>query len=588
MLDSLKFYHKRIKEGVLKDMWRETVWIYEYARKYWKQMIFYTLLGLSGTVVSLISSLISRDMVDIITGKQAGLLVRTFCLYIGFSIGNMLISQVTSYFSNKISISVDNDIKADIFDKMLVTDLEAIQKYHTGDLLTRWNSDASNISNGILSWIPNLIIYTVRFISTFVLVFYNDPMFALLAMLGMPVSMLMSRRILRRMKGNNEKSAAMNAKMSGFNQEAFSNIQTIKAFDLVRLYGERLRGLQKEYLGMKLEFQKMSMATSILLSIVGLAVSYSCYGFGIYRVWSGAISYGTMTMFLSLSGSLTGTLNQLVSLVPTAISLTTSAGRLMDILGMPKEDYSDAEHAEKFYEENRENGISLCISKMSYTYHNGTKVFMRADFEAHPHEIVALVGPSGEGKTTLLRIMLALLHIQSGDEDLVGAKTGEVLTITPAARRLFSYVPQGNTMFSGTIAENMRNVRPDATDEEIKEVLIVSCAWEFVQKLPDGIYSKVGERGVGFSEGQAQRLSIARALLRRAPILLLDEATSALDVATERRVLKNIMQTNEPRTCIVTTHRPTVLSVCRRVYGIRKQRCVVLTAEEVQKMMDEF
>lgn len=248
MLDSLKFYHKRIKEGVLKDMWRETVWIYEYARKYWKQMIFYTLLGLSGTVISLISSLISRDMVDIITGKQAGLLVRTFCLYIGFSIGNMLISQVTSYFSNKISISVDNDIKADIFDKMLVTDLEAIQKYHTGDLLTRWNSDASNISNGILSWIPNLIIYTVRFISTFVLVFYNDPMFALLAMLGMPVSMLMSRRILRRMKGNNEKSAAMNAKMSGFNQEAFSNIQTIKAFDLVRLYGERLRGLQKNIL----------------------------------------------------------------------------------------------------------------------------------------------------------------------------------------------------------------------------------------------------------------------------------------------------------------------------------------------------
>ena len=255
---------------------------------------------------------------------------------------------------------------------------------------------------------------------------------------------------------------------------------------------------------------------------------------------------------------------------------------------MPKEDYSDAERVEKFYEENRERGIGLCFSKMSYTYHNGTRVFTEADFEAHPHEIVALVGPSGEGKTTLLRIMLALLHIQGGAEDLVGEKTGEVLAITPAARWLFSYVPQGNTMFSGTIAENMRNVRPDATDDEIREVLIAACAWEFVQKLPDGIYSRVGERGGGFSEGQAQRLSIARALLRHAPILLLDEATSALDVATERKVLKNIMQTDEPRTCIVTTHRPTVLSVCERVYGIREQKCVVLTTQEVQKMMDDF
>lgn len=588
MLDSLKFYHKRIKEGVLKDMWRETVWIYEYARKYWKQMIFYTLLGLSGTVVSLISSLISRDMVDIITGKQAGLLVRTFCLYIGFSIGNMLISQVTSYFSNKISISVDNDIKADIFDKMLVTDLEAIQKYHTGDLLTRWNSDASNISNGILSWIPNLIIYTVRFISTFVLVFYNDPMFALLAMLGMPVSMLMSRRILRRMKGNNEKSAAMNAKMSGFNQEAFSNIQTIKAFDLVRLYGERLRGLQKEYLGMKLEFQKMSMATSILLSIVGLAVSYSCYGFGIYRVWSGAISYGTMTMFLSLSGSLTGTLNQLVSLVPTAVSLTTSAGRLMDILDMPKEDFSDADQVEQFAAQNRSDGIGIVFSGVSYAYHNGKQVFCGADFLARPKEIVALVGPSGEGKTTMLRLMLGLLHPQEGERTLIGETDGEKIAVDPSARRLFSYVPQGNTMFSGTIAENMRNVRPEASDEEICEVLKAACAWEFVEKLPDGIYSMVGERGGGFSEGQAQRLSIARALLRRSPILLLDEATSALDVATERRVLRNIMSTTEPRTCIVTTHRPTVLSICQKVYRIREQKCVQMQEEEIRQMMREF
>lgn len=588
MPNSPKHYIKRIKEGALHEIWDETVWIYEYARHYWKAMIFYTLLGLTGTAISLISSMISRDMVDIVTGHQTGLLLKTFSLYIGFSIGNIVLNQISSYFSNKISIGVDNSIKADIFEKMLCTDLESIQSYHTGDLLTRWSSDASTISNGILCWIPNLIIYLARFISTFALVFYNDPMFALLALIGMPVSLLMSNRILKRMRNNNKQSAAMGARMSGFNQEAFSNIQTIKAFDLIRLYSHRLRELQSEYLSMRLTFQKLSMATSIILSLVGLFVSYSCYAFGIYRVWSGAISYGTMTMFLSLASSLTGTLNQLVSLVPTAISITTSAGRLMDILNMPKEDFSHTDEVDAFKQANADDGISLRMSDFSYSYHNGTQVFEHADFTAHPHEIVALVGPSGEGKTTLLRLILSLLHPQEGEAHLYGNTNKETIALTPSTRRLFSYVPQGNTMFSGTIAENMRNVQPDASDNEIIEALKASCAWDFVRKLPDGINSKVGERGTGFSEGQAQRLSIARALLRHAPILLLDEATSALDVATERQVLKNIMKDDYPRTCIVTTHRPTVLGICKEVYKIRNLRCEPLNPDEIQELEDSF
>lgn len=587
-MPDIKHYVKRIREGALKDVWRETVWIYRYARNYWKQMIFYTVLGLAGTAVALISSLISRDMVDIVTGKQVGLLLRTFCLYIGFAVGNVFVSQLSSYFSNKIRLGVENEIKQDVFRKMLSVELESIQNYHTGDLLTRWGADAGNISEGILSWVPNLIINTVRFVSTFALVFYNDPIFALLALLGMPVSMLMSRTLLRRMRKNNERSAAMNAKMSGFNQEAFSNIQTIKAFNLIRLYTERLKQLQQEYLSMRLEFQRMSMATSILLSIVGLVVSYGCYGFGIYRVWSGAITFGTMTMFLSLSGTLTSSLNQMVSMIPSAISLTTSAGRLMDILDMPSEDFSEEEKVHSFLEQNRGKGISYACSGLTYSYHTGTEVFAHAALEAHPHEIVALVGPSGEGKTTMLRLLLALLNPQEGESFFTGEVTGERMRNTPAARELFSYVPQGNTMFSGTIAENMRFVKPDATDEEIEQVLRQACAWGFVEKLPDGIYSAIGERGTGFSEGQSQRLSIARALLRKSPILLMDEATSALDVTTEREVLKNIMRDDYPRTCILTTHRPTVLGICQRVYGIREKKCVVLTEEEIRQLVDNF
>ena len=589
MKTKVQLLWKRIKDGTAKKMLSQTGWIYQYARRYWKMMILYTVLGIIGTMLSLVSSMISKDLVDIITGHEAGKLVQTFAAMIGFSVMNILVTQATNYASTYINMKVDAEIKNDIFAKMLVTDWESLTTYHTGDLVTRWSSDASNISSGILNWIPNLIIYTVKFISALAVVLYYDPTFAVFALLGIPFSAVMSRPLIRRMKKNNERSAAMNAKLYGFNQEAFSNIQTIKAFDLITFYIGRLKNLQKEYIGMRLDFQKMSMLTTILMAMVGFIVSYSCYGWGIYRVWSGVISYGTMTMFLSLSGTLTTSVNSLASLIPTAISLTISAGRLMDIVEMPQEDYSQDSLVKKFEKEHKQQGIGIKMEALSYTYHTGTHVFENAEFEAYPHEIVALVGPSGEGKTTMLRLILSLLRAQNGNVWMcAGGREGERIALSPSTRKLFSYVPQGNTMFSGTIAENLRNVKPDASDEEIVNALQMACAWEFVEKLPNGIHTVVKERGGGFSEGQAQRLSIARALLRKSPLLLLDEATSALDVATERKVLKNIMTDTYPRTCIVTTHRPTVLNICTRVYAIRDKKCAVLEKQEIEKLIKEF
>lgn len=594
MKKKVRFLIGRIKAGRLGEMWKQTLWIYQYARHYWLTMIFYTVLGMVGTVVALLISLVSKDLVDIITGHQTGELVKTFSIMIGLNVATTFLNQISEYASTYLSLKVDSEIKADIFSKILVTDWESLTTYHTGDLLTRWGSDASAISNGILNFVPNAMIYVFRFISAFAMVIYYDPSFAIFAFLGMPVSLLLSKTLLNRMVNNNKRSAAMGAKMSGFNQETFSNIQTIKAFDLIRLYVARLKQLQKDYISMRLDFQKMAMGTSLLLSTVALMVSYASYGWGIYRVFSGAISYGTMTMFLSLSGTLTGTLHNLTSLVPTIIGLTTSAGRLMDIIEMPREDYSQNEVVDEFFERHKENGISLYVKDLEYAYNNGTQVFEGATLEAHPHEVVALVGPSGEGKTTMIRLILSLMRSQNGLAELGSGRKpdssmdADTVPLTPSTRKLFSYVPQGNTMFSGTIAENMRNVKPDATEEEIIDVLKLSCAWDFIEKLPEGIHSKIKERGGGFSEGQAQRLSIARALLRHSPILLLDEATSALDVATERKVLRNIMSDEYPRTCIVTTHRPSVLNICERVYAIRDKKCVILNEEEIDEMVRGF
>lgn len=553
-------------------------------------MIFYTFLGMAGTVVSLFSGLVSKELVDIITGHETGAVLGVFAIMIGTGIGMCIINMISDYASARISMRVDAEIKADIFEKVMITDWESLTGYHTGDLMTRWGRDASNISSGVLNFIPNMIVYVFRFTAAFAMVIYYDWTFAVFAFLGMPVSLVLSRTLMKRMVKNNEKSAAMGAKLSGFNQETFSNIQTIKAFDLLGLYVKRLKQIQTEYISMNLEFKRIGMWTSLLLTTVGLLVSYSAHGWGIYRVWSGVISYGTMTMFLGLSGTLTGTLHSLTALIPQIISLTTSAGRLMDIVEMPREDYSDDDEVAKFCQRNEGAGISLKLEDVSFTYKTGTEVFRAATMEVKPNEIVALVGPSGEGKTTMLRLILSLMQTKEGNAYLEGCDGDETnrVRLTPSTRKLFAYVPQGNTMFSGTIAENMRNVKTDASEEEITEALKKACAWDFVEKLPNGIHSEIQERGGGFSEGQAQRLSIARALLRDAPILLLDEATSALDITTERKVLRNIMADERPRTCIVTTHRPTVLEMCTRVYGIRDKKCESLSEKEIAELINNF
>lgn len=588
----IKFYIDRIKSGRLKEMIHQLAWIYSYSKQYWTAMIFYTLIGMSSTGLALLNATVSRDLVDIITGQvPAGTqeLIRAFVLMILLNVFITLLGQVSNFISSYVSMKVSTKIQADIFEQILLTDWESLNKYHTGDLISRWGSDTGTISSAVLNFIPNVIIYIFRFVSALWVVISNDWTFAIFAFIGMPVSLLLSKTLMNRMINNNKRSAALSAKSSGFSQETFSNIQTIKAFDLIGVYVNYLKKLQQDYINMKIDFARMSVWTGLILTTMGLVVSYSGYAWGIYRVATGAITYGAMTMFLSLSGTLTGALNNLTSLVPGTISLSVSAGRIMDIIEMPREDFTQRDEVKEFYEKHKDVGVSLSLKAVDYAYANGNQVFKNADIEAKPYEVIGLVGPSGEGKTTMMRMLLALVGADKGTARIcAGSDTSEAaesVPLSPSARQLFSYVPQGNTMFSGTIAYNMRTVKEDATDEEIIKALKDACAWDFVEKMPNGIYTELKERGGGISEGQAQRLSIARALLRKSPILLLDEATSALDVGTEKQVLKNIVGRKHPRTCIVTTHRPTVLRNCDRVYAIRDKGLVVLKDEEINELI---
>ncbi|MEG0766559.1 MAG: ABC transporter ATP-binding protein, partial [Clostridia bacterium] len=253
--------------------------------------------------------------------------------------------------------------------------------------------------------------------------------------------------------------------------------------------------------------------------------------------------------------------SSMISFVMSSIEVSASAERVMKIFELPRDRTQVPAEVEQFAKKAADDGMGLQIRKLDFAYEPDKYVLKDVNIDVRPGETVAFVGPSGEGKTTLIRLALGLLLPNEGTAEMVTGKN-ETLPLSVETRAFFSYVPQGNTMFSGTIYDNMLLGNPQATREKITEALEQACAWKFIQDMPEQLDTKIGERGVGISEGQAQRLAIARALLRGAPILLLDEATSALDVYTEKEVLDNIFHSGLCQTCILTTHRPSVFTVC--------------------------
>lgn len=586
-MEFIKKVIRKIKEGMLQEMYEETKWMYTYAKKYKFQIVFYIFLGVLTTVMGLASSVGSKYLIDAVTGQDSGniALIALFIVAMGlFSIG---INAITTMISARINIKVNNEIQAEVFDKILVADWISMKEFHSGDLLNRLNGDVNTVASSILSWIPSLITRSAQFFGILAIILYYDPTMAVIALGSAPVMLIVSKTLMKKMRDYNKRMRQVSSDVMSFNEESFQNIQSIKAFDLVGLFSKRLRDVQQNYKDVFLDYNKFSVYTSSFMSVVGMFVAYACFGWGVYRLWTGHITFGTMTLFVQLSGQLSSSFKSIVSLVPSAISATTSAGRIMEFFKIKDESDLEDDKAKLIQNNTQGKGLSVVLDDVEFSYNENKTVFQHADVVANPGEIVALVGPSGEGKTTMIRLLLGLINTKSGNASIRDIN-GVSCKISSATRRFFAYVPQGNTIFSGTIAENMRMVKQDATDAEIVEALKAACAYDFVNKLPDGINSKVGERGSGFSEGQAQRLSIARALLRKSPILLLDEATSALDVFTERQVLRNIMNMGYARTCIVTTHRPSVLTMCDKVYKIDSGVVCDIDEKEVNMLIRDF
>lgn len=582
--ESLDVLISRWKDGTFSEIIDDWKWIFSYSARYKGAIVFYVILGIFSTSMGLVSSIASKYMIDIITGYETSKLWVMILIMVGSTVFSLAFSSIISRISTKLSIDINNDIQADIFDKIVDADWLSLNKYSNGDILNRFNGDIGTVSSNAISWLPTIIIAVYNFVATFFVIMHYDWIMAVIALGSAPVMLLMSRFMIKKQRDYSKKVREMSSQLMTFEVEAFYNFDTIKSFGVAPHYSKKMRWWQGKFRDISLKYNLFSIKTNIFMSILGTVVQFAAFGYCLFRLWTNDITYGTMTLFLQQRSNLSSAFNSVVSIIPAFLNSSVSAHRIRELVELPKEVHiPESGEMDKYIDK----GFEVRMDDVNFSYVEGTRVITDSAFRAKPGEIVALVGPSGEGKTTMIRLILGLIRPEDGGVKL-RASGGQEIEMNAETRHLFAYVPQGNTILSGTIAENMRMVKEDATDEEIVEALKVACAWDFVEKLPQQINNSVGERGRGLSEGQAQRIAIARAVLRDAPILLLDEATSALDVTTERTVLRNIVKQHPNKTCIVTTHRPSVLNLCQRVYRVMETHVTELNEEESSRMAMDF
>ena len=560
LLQKLKKQLHRDEPGQLK---REVLWLLGRVRQYKRQILMIGLLGLAGTVMGLGSSVASKYLIDAVTGYGSRNLGIAASLMVGMMLLSLLLQGLSSRAGAAIHIRVKNEMQRRTYRRILRAGWEALEPYRSGDLLNRLNSDVNAVSDGTISFLPGLVSSVAKFVGAFCIMLYYDPVMALIALLGVPVTLAVSRRMLRALRQHSLEMKELTGEVMSFQSDSFRNLTSIKAFSVTGWFEEEMHRLQDTYADAYLSYNAFHIGTNTFLSLVGMAVTASCFGWGVYQLWNGNITYGSLTLFLQLASTLRGAFSALVSLGQQAISLTTSAGRILAVEELPEE---DSAVPEGLLEEEK---LDIRLNNVSFRYQNGETVLDTFDFTANYGDLIAVTGPSGEGKTTLLRLLLGLVEPGSGEATLIGG-TGREYPLSAGTRGVFAYVPQGNSVFAGTIAENLRLVCPEAGEEELTEALRTACAWEFVSQFSDGLNHRLGAGGRGISEGQAQRLAIARALLRKAPILLLDEATSGLDEGTEKRLLENLRRWESLHTCILVTHRPGSAAFCSRTYEIRQ------------------
>ena len=519
------------------------------------------LIGLGMVTISLIQVWAMQRAIDVAAGAREGNIFVATGIIAFFILCEFALSISSVWVKNILGVKAQNKMQQRMLDRILRSEWHGKEKRHSGDIINRLESDVNTVVNFLTETMPNTLSVLAMFFGAFFYLFSMDKFLAIAIVIMLPLFLGFSRIYIGQMRRLTRLVRDSDSKVQSVLQETVQNRMLIKTLESDDAMVDKLEDTQSELRQNVIKRTRFRLYTNFVINF-GFAFGYLfAFLWAALRMLDHTLTFGGMTAFLQLVNRIQGPARNLTALIPSFVGVFTAAERLMELEENPLEEQGEP------IEIDAPCGIKL--TDVSYAYDDADEyVINHLNYDFYPGSCTAILGETGAGKTTLIRLILALLHPTRGKVEIYNANKKNELS--PRLRCNFVYVPQGNTLLSGTIRDNLRLGNLNATDEDMYDALHEACA-DFVKDLPDGLETQCSESGGGLSEGQAQRITIARALLRNRNIMLFDEATSALDPETEKQLLKNILA-NHDKTVIFITHRPAVVDYCDQTLKIERVR----------------